>query len=57
MEQYQLDFYQKLLPTEQLILKAIALKSSFSDASEITDMLMYRQRLTQKAVKDCIEGR
>ncbi|HZK67965.1 MAG TPA: hypothetical protein VFC36_00050, partial [Paludibacter sp.] len=55
MEQYQLDFYQKLSPTEQLILKAIALKSNFSDASEITDLLMYRQKLTQKTVKDCME--
>ena len=56
MEKYQIDFYQKLTPTEQLILKAIALRASFSDASEITDLLMYRQKLTQKTVKDCMEG-
>ncbi len=56
MKQYQLDFYLKLSATEQLIFKAIALKATIGDASEITDILMYRQRLTQKAVKDCIEG-
>jgi superfamily II DNA or RNA helicase len=55
MQQYQIDFYLKLSATEQLILKAIALKSNFSDAFEITDFLMYRQRLTQKMVKECLE--
>ncbi len=55
MEQYQLNFYLKLSPTEQLILKTIALKVTFDNVSEVTDILMYRQKLTQKAVKDCVE--
>jgi aspartate carbamoyltransferase catalytic subunit len=38
MKQYQLDFYLKLSATEQLILKAIALKATIGDASEITDI-------------------
>jgi len=55
MEQYQLNFYLKLSPTEKLILKTIALKVTFDNVSEVTDILMYRQKLTQKAVKDCVE--
>ena len=55
MEKYQLDFYRKLTHSEQLILKAAALKVTYSYASEITDLLMYSQKLTQKTVKSCMD--
>ncbi len=55
MEKYQLDFYNKLTPTEQLILKASAFKMSFNYPSDITEMLVYKQKLTQKAVVACLD--
>ena len=55
MEKYQIDFYNRLTPTEQLILKASAFKISFEYPSEITELLVLKQKLTQKAVVACIE--
>jgi tetratricopeptide (TPR) repeat protein len=55
MEKYQIDFYNSLTPTEQLILKASAFKISFEYPSEITEFLVHKQKLTQKAVVACIE--
>ncbi len=55
MEQYQLNFYNKLSPTEQLIFKTMALKANFNYPSDITEMLMYRQKIAQKVVTGCME--
>jgi SNF2 family DNA or RNA helicase len=55
MQQYQLDYYKGLSPTQQLILKAMALKMSFDYMSELTELLIYKQKLTQTGVKICIE--
>jgi len=55
MQQYQLDYYKGLSPTQQLILKAMALKMSFDYMSELTELLIYKQKLTQAVVKTCLE--
>ncbi len=51
----QIEFYNQLLDTEKCIIKAFAIKGAFNYPSEITDILMYRIKLTQKTVKELIE--
>ncbi len=48
MEKYQLDYYNRLPKTEQLVLQAAALKANFSNAGDIASIVPGKGTLTQK---------
>ena len=52
--QQQIAFYNQLLEGEKYIINAIAIKGEFSNMGEITDILMYRIKITQKTVKEVL---
>ena len=55
MEKYQLEYYNSLVESDQMILKAAALKANFSNESEITEVLSIKSKATQKEVNLVLE--
>lgn len=55
MLQKQIEFYKALNSEEKLIIKAFVLKSEFSLPAEITELMKFKIKLTQKIVKEYID--
>ena len=55
MQPYQLEFYKNLIPSDQMILKAAALKANFNATSELVELLSLKTKSTPKSISLCIE--